>query len=183
MLLRELSTSPNGELDKQEKAFFGGEYGFWAKLRQGGTGSAKLIYESGIAAFDATDRGVENEVSFVTFELLRNGLVLRLNRNQRLRCVGIRLTELKYIDLVGYPIKIQHQGLSRRETKVVHHGELELTGRNGQRSRFSVITQNFAEVLAYFGRKELAAKFRYRISSESPGQDYGHLVDTLDGFL
>ena len=183
MLLRELNTTPSGALDKREKAFFGGEYGFWAKLRQGGVGSAKLIYEAGIPTFDATDRGVENEVCFVTFELLRNGLVLRLNRNQRLRCVGIRLTELKYIDLVGYPIQIQPQGLSRRETKIVHQGELELTGRNGQRSRFSVITQNFAEVLAYFRRKELAAKFRYRISSEKPGKDYGYLVDTLDGFL
>lgn len=183
MLLRELNTTPSGELSKSEKAFFGGTYGFWAQLRQGGVGSAKLIYESGIPAFDALDRGVENEVAFVTFELLRNGLVLRLNRNQRLRCVGIRLSELKYIDLVGYPIEIHYQRLGAPASRVVHQGELELTGWNGLRSRFSVITQNFEQVLLYFRRRELADKFRHRVSPDAPGKDYGYLVDTLDGFL
>ena len=87
--MRVIRLQADGQLLKRDLAYFGGAYTFWEKIRLRGIGSSKVIYEKGIPAFDEVDRGLVNELGFVNFELLKNGLLLRLNQNQRTACVGI----------------------------------------------------------------------------------------------
>ena len=93
-----IKTQPGGVLSLGEKIYFGGPYSFWEKLKMKGIGSPKMVYDSGIEEFDEEDTGVGGEVSFVSMEVLKNGLIIRLNRNNRHRSVGIRLTDIEKIN-------------------------------------------------------------------------------------
>lgn len=98
-----LETESTGNLTPAELARFGGTYTFREKLQLGGTGSSKIIYQEGIPTFDELRRGIQNEVAYANFEWLKNGLILRLNINQRLSCVGLTLEENGKHQLSGSP--------------------------------------------------------------------------------
>lgn len=177
--MKTVEIEESGVLEDEEKAHFGGTYSLWERLKMGGTGSSKIVYESGIDHFDQLDRGIANELGFVSFEILKNGLILRLNRNQRLRCVGVRLSELEQIRLVAFRIELRYRRFNGYRTKIVHRGELELLEVDGTSSRFSIFTQNFESLLQYFNRKELVSKLHYSISELPPEKDYSNLLDFL----
>lgn len=179
MLVKELKLNLSGDLTKQEKAYFGGSYPFVDKLRKFGMGSSKLIYKSGIPAFDEVARGVENEIGFVNFELLKNGLIVRLNQNQRTKGVGVKLTDVKAIHLVAYRIEVQYKQYYRMVRKVVHRGELEIIDIQNNIASFQVLTQNFEGILEFLQKVEFDAKLNYSISLNPPEKDSGHLLDAL----
>lgn len=179
MLLREIKIYRSGGLHKREIKYYGGEYSFFEKIKKGGIGSSKIVYESGISEFDKLDRGVENELSYVNFELLQNGLIFRLNRNQRIKCLGIKLNEIKSISLIAYRIEIK----KRNRRKMVHRGDLEIVDIEGNAKQFRVLTREFKETVNFFQRKELADKFNYSVSINPPERDYGYLINLLDGFI
>ena len=179
MLLREVKVNQSGKLFKKEIGYYGGEYSFLEKIKIGGVGSSKIVYESGIDEFDKFERGVENEVSYVNFELLKNGLIFRLNRNQRVKCLGIRLTEIRSISLIAYRIEIKE----KYQKRIVHNGKLEIIDSEGNTKGFRVLTREFKETVNFFQRKELANKFNYSVSLNPPEKDYGYLINLLDGFL
>ncbi len=166
--MRKIKTNNSGELLSSEKAFFGGEYSLWEKLKKKGVGSAKIIYDKGIPEFDKLSRNVEGEISFVSFEILKNGLILRLNRNQRVECVGLKLDELEAINLVGYRIDIiMRDGSINR----VHRGELEIKVINGDTANFAIIAREFKTLIEFFRREEFADKFNFSISTNPPEYD------------
>lgn len=166
--MRKIKTNNSGELLSSEKIHFGGEYSLWEKLKKKGIGSAKIIYAEGIEEFDKLSRNIEGEISFVSFEILKNGLILRLNRNQRVECVGLKLDQLETIDLVGYRIDIVFRDGSKKK---VHRGELEIKALNGEVSNFSVIAREFKALVEFFQREELIDKFNYSISTDPPELD------------
>jgi len=166
--MRKIKINNSGELLSSEKSFFGGEYSLWEKLKKKGVGSAKIIYDQGITEFDKLGRNIEGEISFVSFEILKNGLILRLNRNQRIECVGVQLNQLAAINLVGYRIDIVFRDGS---IKRVHRGELEIKAISGATSSFSVITREFKTLVSFFQKEELSDKFNYSISTDPPELD------------
>jgi hypothetical protein len=178
-LIREVKTNHSGKLLKKEIAYYGGEYSFFEKIKNGGIGSSKIIYESGINEFDKLHRGVENEVSYVNFELLKNGLIFRLNRNQRVKCLGIRLNDIESISLIAYSIELKEKYRKR----IVHRGELDIIDKERNLKGFRVLTREFKEIVNFFQRKELADKFNYSVSLKAPERDYGYLINLLDGLF
>ena len=181
MLVKELKLNLSGDLTKQQKAYFGGSYPLVDKLRKFGIGSSKLVYKSGIPAFDEVARGVENEMSFVNFELLKNGLILWLNQNQRTKAVGVKLTDVKAIHLVAYRIEVQYEQYHRRVRKIVHRGELEIIDIQNNIASFEALAQNFEGILEFFQKVEFDSKLSHSISLNPPEKDSGHLLDALGG--
>ncbi len=160
--------------------YFGGAYSFWEKLTHRGIGSAKVLYEQGIPEFDQLDREVSNELRFVSFELLKNGLLLRLNQNQRIACVGTRLSELERIQLEAFRIELKQRRLGRLETKIVHRAEVSFHGKWGDSVQFSIMSSQFPSLLAFFQRPQLEQKLAYSVSTNPPEKDYGYLIELLD---
>jgi hypothetical protein len=168
--MKKLRLNKNGELTAKDISYFGGQYSFWEKVSKIGVGSSKVLYESGIDHFDQMKRAIEGEIGFVSFELLKNGLILRLNINQRFSCIGMKLDDIKEINLIGYRIEVYHRQFGKVIIKIVHRGELEIIG--GEHSiKFSMVTREFDSFVDYFLREELAEKFHLSISLDPPEKD------------
>lgn len=159
-----LEIDSTGNLTPSEIARFGGTYTFREKLQLGGTGSSKIIYQEGIPTFDELRRGIENEVAYANFEWLKNGLILRLNINQRLSCVGLTLDEIESINLLAYRIKIRRMHWGVLRSKIVHRGELEIVGKNGLKAKFLITPPFFEGMVRFFSREEIDEKFGYSVS-------------------
>ena len=173
-------TEESGVLEIEDKAYFGGTYSFLEKLRMSGTGSPKILYGSGVPAFDEMDNGLESEVSFVSFELLRDGLIARLNRNQRYSCAGVRLSDIQQISFTAY--QVESRGLNR-STRISLRGDLEILEWDQTRSRFSVFPQNFPSFLKFLKKKELAHVLTYMVSDNPPEKDYISIEDFFNRVL
>lgn len=169
----------SGILDDEEKEYFGGTYSFWERIKLKGVGSPKIVYHTGIPEFDALNDLVENDSSFVSFELMKNGLILRLNRIQRLRCVGTRLTDIKAIKLTGYKIKLKPTKWHQNATKVVHMGILEILEVDDTRCSFRIFTQNFDDLLKFFKKAPFADKFTFQVSDNPTEEEEKELAAFL----
>lgn len=152
--MKEVEIELSGQLVLSEKRYFGGRFSFFESLRIGGTGSPKIVYDKGITAFDEMDDGIANEMSFVSFELLKNGLIIRLNRTQKLCCVGAKLNEIEKIKLTRFKVDDTAEGSGYR-------GLLEIQEYNGSNSSFSIFTQNFNSLLQFLKKQPLVAKLEY----------------------
>lgn len=181
--MRIVKTNQAGQLLKSELKAFGGTYNFWEKFVNNGVGSGKVIYDEGIEVFDELDRGVSGEISFVSFELLKDGLLLRLNQNQRTLCLGARLLQIKAIDLTGFRIEVRvKKKFQQAYTKIVHRGVLEIHEEQGGTTRFSVVVREFTDLKSFFEKSVFAGRFNFRISEAPPERDYSHYLNFL-GFV
>lgn len=178
--MRVVKTNQAGQLLKSELKAFGGAYNFWEKFINNGVGSPKVIYEEGIEVFDEQDRGVAGEISFVSFELLKNGLLLRLNQNQRMLCLGVNLSEIEGISLLAYEIEIKKRKYRKWRTRIVHRGDLTIRERDGVSTSFSVVTREFETIKSFFDKPVFAEKFDFSVSDAPPEKDYSYLA-TLFG--
>ncbi|PHN07472.1 hypothetical protein [Flavilitoribacter nigricans] len=184
MPVREVKLNKNGGLPKSQIDLFGGEYSFTEKLRKFGTGSPKLIYESGISEFDQLDRGSASELGFVNLELLKNGLLFWFNQNQRIKCVGIKLTEIQAINLVAFRIELKYRRQYGKTIKrIVYRGELEILDTTRDKIIMNVIVQNFKGILKFFQKEPFDNKFSYSLSLDPPEKDYDYLIDWLGNLL
>lgn len=169
--MKEVEIEPGGVLKIEEKEYFGGTYSLLEKIRMNGVGSPKIIYESGIPVFDDFVRDVEGELSFVSFELLKNGLILRLNRKLELRCAGTRLSDIEAIRLVAFRIEVSKVVRRNSPGKIVHRGILEIFEQDNEVSTFNIFTQNFQSLLKFFQKKPFEGKLAYSISDKEPEKD------------
>lgn len=180
--MKSIEIELSGALEEEELEYFGGAFSFRENLRLKGTGSPKVYYSKGIPEFDELNEFVENEISFVSFELMKNGLILRLNRTQRMRCVGALLTNLKGIRLTGFRKVVEYRRwLYKRE--IVHRGLLEIEEGDGTLSQFHVPEQNFNGLQKYFSKPIFQDIFVYRVGTEPPAPHELKLIDFLDDFI
>lgn len=180
--MRIVKTNQAGELISSEVKNFGGAFSLWEKLKNKGVGSAKVIYDEGIEAFDAQNRGVVGEVSFVSFELLQDGLLLRFNQNQRTLCLGLKLSEIDAINLTAFRIElVVKKKFQAAFTKIVHRGVLEINEKGGITTSFSVVTREFTDVKSFFEKSVFTGQFSFRISDTEPEKGYSHLLNFLGG--
>ncbi len=114
----EIFDSEHGYLPAATKQKYGGRFPLLEQLLHGPASSVKIVYESGLPAFEELRAYVENEPIFVSFERLRGALVLRANKSQRLR-----IAILPYIHI--QQISIQP----------IHHHRLLTTLQNGDTLR------------------------------------------------
>ena len=159
-----LETDSTGNLTPAELARFGGTYTLREKLQLGGTGSSKIIYQEGIPTFDELRRGIENEIAYANFEWLKNGLILRLNINQRLSCVGLTVEEIESINLLAYRVRIRRMRWGVLVSKIVHRGELEILASNGLKAKFVITPPFFEGMVHFFSKEEVVEKLGYAVS-------------------
>ena len=175
--MRIIETELSGVLEEEEIPLFGGNYTIWEKLKMGGTGSPKVIYQSGIPAFDELVKGAENESTFVSFEVMKNGLIVRANRQQRLHCVGARLTDIDIIKLEAFKIRLRFRRAVGYIYRTTFRGELIIQEKDGQPSSFIVSPQNMPGVLAFFQKKQLVDKLDYFIHETQVEKGYFSFKD------
>lgn len=179
--MKKIELKNNGEMEIHDLHYFGGKYSLLERIKKKGIGSPKIIYESGINEFDELKRNIAGEISFVNFELLKNGLILRLNLNRRHAYIGIKLDELTTINLVSYRIKIKQNKFGKTITKIVHRGELEIIEQTNK-VKFSVIVKDFDGIKKFFQKDDFIQKFNFSVSTNPPEKDNGHLIGILDMF-
>lgn len=155
----EVIDSEHGYLPKGLLQKYGGAYSLLDQLLNGAASSVKIVYESGLPAYDELRAYVENEPIFVSFQRLRGALVLRANKSQRLRLViipYIHIREIYLQPLHHRRISLDRASLERYNTEgtvtlnVYQHAPIQfyIPGRNDrailrffQHRRFSEILQ------------------------------------------
>ncbi len=176
--MREIKVNIDGDLTTKEVQYFGGNYSLWQQLKKKGIGSPKLVYRSGIKTFDELKRDIEGEICFVNFELLKKGLILRLNVNQKHKCAGAKFEDIESIHLEAQRIKILVKG----KEKIVHWGKLEINN-NLSKIQLIVRTKDFKSVHQYFKKPEFSNLFESSVSENPPEKDYGHLGGIIGGII
>lgn len=161
----EIKADRNGKFSPAMLAYLTGKYSFIERIRKRGVGSSKVIYESGVMPFDILSRGLVTETAFASFELQKNGLIVRMNINQRLSCVGIESAEIEAINFTAYPVVLRRGISSKRKT--VYNGKLEIILRN-ETLKFTVRELEFNDILKFFTDADFNEKFRYAVSSDAP---------------
>jgi|GEM_PF-1212418 len=179
--MKKLRINKSGTPLQQDKELFGGDYTMREKLGLSGTGSNKFVYNGGIKEFDKLKRGVEGEVFIVNFELRRSGLIVMLNMNQRLSCVGIFLDEIREINLLAYRIDIRVKRFWGWKNKIVHRGELEIKTLDAI-AAFSVPVVQFKSCLSFYRKEPLQEKLHHSVSLDIPETDVGHVTSLLSTF-
>lgn len=163
----EIKVDKNGKYKPEVIEYLKGQYSFRERIKRRGIGSPKVVYESGIKEFDSLNRGLVSETAFASFELQNNGLIVRMNINQRLSCIGIRTEEIEQINLVAYRVNIRQKIALRRKIKTIHRGELEIILIN-ETLKFAVRELEFRDILKYFSEADFNEIFRYSICLNFP---------------
>lgn len=104
---------PHGKIPDKIAEYLGGYFSFTEQLKLGGTGSVRFVYELGIEAFDDIKK-LSSGLDFVSIELLREGLVFRLNKQSQFRFCALRYEELRQIDFITE--KTTHLSGSSKQT-------------------------------------------------------------------
>lgn len=159
--MKPLSLLPDGRLSKRWLAAYGGEHSLLSSWRMKGTGSGRLVYFSGLPHFDERLRGSEGEVPLATMELLREGLLLRLNVNQRVACAGVALADFHEALLERqrgiHRWYDRHAGVWRESA--YDHGILYLAGA-GFEVKAVVLTREYLDVVSFFDKPPLRGRLR-----------------------
>jgi len=142
--MKKIILNNKGQLILRDKDYFGGKYSFIERLKMNGIGSIKVFYQSGIPYFDEVE-SIENETSFVNFELMKNGFLIRLNRNQQLRYIGFQLHEILNIKLEkDHPESV-----------------LKISTLNDDLLLFKIPTRDIDSLAAFFKKVIFKEKFEY----------------------
>lgn len=131
---------------------YGGEYSLLETLMLRGIGSPKVDYIDGLEEFDKIHELQELERSVSNFELLKSGLIIRMNKRQHLVVAIAALDELESIVLESWPIEFNGRELREGRLSVIFKDQTTMT--------FTVSVQVFAAVGKYFSKKPFLAFFR-----------------------
>ena len=88
--------------------------------------------------------------------MLKDGLLIRLNRNQRLRYVGYQLHEILSIQLTGRPV--ESEGPKNRYQN--YEGTLQLNPMEGAPLRFKVQSIFFSKIQQFFEKPLFESKLK-----------------------
>ena len=175
-MLELLPTDAGGMLKPRSLQAFGGSYSLYVRLWRGGVGSPRMIYRSGIAAFDfLIRRDVAGEVAFLTVEELTEGMLFRLNVNQRIACVGLHKADIDYVDMLAHRVRVR----IKHRWRTVHRGELTLSLRDGSKVTLRVIVREFQAIQRYFAKSGLRDKFKTQVSDRPEEDGGGELPEVL----
>lgn len=158
---------------------YGGAYGIWESIKIGGIGSPKVVYRTGIEAFNEIKDGLGNEIPFVNFELLKNGLILRINKKQKLGVGLIHFEELLSIRLSAFRILLKY---NHRSDKLVHAGKLEIELHHPKILHFEIPVKEFQALHKYFKKEPFQPFFHFEKSDAPPIIDRNaKILDLLSG--
>jgi hypothetical protein len=133
---------------KKIVAQYGGEYSFFENLKMGGIGSPKLKYVSGIPEFDAIHYSDDLEQSISNIELLKNGLILRINKKQKL---AVAIAELQLLTSIQLQPQLREEGDSGQKA-----GILKLVFENQPTVVFEVGVEEYEGLQRFLGKRVLS---------------------------
>ena len=147
--MKKVQLKNNGQFTIRDLDYFGGKYSFLQRLKMDGVGSSKVIYISGIPYFDELSHFIENETPYVNFELMKNGLLVRLNRNQKTRIIGFQLHEILDVELKTN-IRVDENASYRLIIKTLYDDLIQL----------KVLIQNVKAIRRFFSKSVFEEKFQ-----------------------
>lgn len=102
--MKQLLLTPNGQIPPKVKSNFGGEFSFFEKIKMGGVGSPKIIFQANDSQLDDLQL-FEDLLIYANLELLKEGFVLRLWQHRAFRAIVFGLEETTHIEFHRYPIR------------------------------------------------------------------------------
>lgn len=177
--MKEIRLDASGEMTPTEKYTYGGQYSFFDKIKLGGIGSQKIVYESGLQVFEEAEIVAYNEVVFFTMELLKNGLILYFNKRNANRAAGLKLDQLKKVNLTISDIPLSFNQFGKKSEKIIQRGLFKFEEMDNTSIDFSVFAQNLNKTISFFSKKPLVDKFELKTESAPAENDYAYLIDVL----
>ncbi|OAV44705.1 hypothetical protein [Lewinella sp. 4G2] len=178
-----LSARPDGSIPPRELRKLGGALSFTQSLRNGGAGSPRVIYNSGLQAFTSLSRNLVSESAFLSLEEVNDGLVLRCNCGNRLAARGLAFERIERIELLAHRIyTIYRSGTNQRYghlQKTVYHGELAILTVSGDIIRATVPTREFRSVSKFLRRDSFSPYFLETISQRTPEIEFTRVFSHL----
>ena len=89
----------NGNAPWEVLRKYGGKFRLFEKIKMGGVGSPKIVYHSGLEEIDNLKEDVGSDLCYINFEFLKNGLLGRVNKGQKLIGVIMHYDEIEKIFL------------------------------------------------------------------------------------
>ena len=136
---------------------YGGPLSFWEKLKRGGGGSGKVVYETGVPEFDRYRVSSPEEEIFVTLEHLQAGVVMWMQKHLRVAGLAFSLDELTELTLALDTRAVFPPGLPLREAarKKTYPAYLFIRLDNGTQIRLRVIKAHFRQVFKFLTAEPL----------------------------
>lgn len=179
-----LKLNKKGLINPTDKAAFGGEFSLLDRIRLGGVGSPKMVYENGLAYFDELPAQIVGETPFLNVELLRKGLILRLNHGQRLRAVGVLLSDLTEIAVDDFNIGLQYWRYDAEQNKLIRRVLFTMTTDSGERVQCRVLHSEVQRLVRFFDRNGFDELFRHDVYHQTvSGTGNEHFDRDLDELL
>jgi len=131
---------------------YGGTYRFFEKIKMGGVGSPKIVYQSGFSEIDALMDDIGSDLCYINFEFLKKGLLGRVNKGQKLIGVIMHLDEIEKIFL-----SINSMDESNKKATI---GLLEIFSYSGEVLVCGVTAQGYGGIEKFFRKGFLGNKFQ-----------------------
>ena len=159
---------PQGSAPWELLRKYGGEFGFFEKIKMGGVGSPKIIYASGLLELDQfVEEVAGSDIPYVNFEYLRNGILARINKTQYLKGVLISFDEIVSITLSNkfkYLRKPENSMVTSKRKIYIGEGELEIRIDSDEVLVFQIMFQDSNGIESFFKKnKSLQSKFKSTI--------------------
>ena len=153
----------------------GSEYSTIQKLKLGGTGSTKAVYVNGIEYFkELVTEG--NSLSYVSFELFPEGIVLRCSKDNSTSGAILKKNEIKYIHFESRRIKVK--------TRIVHDSKIQIELINNESINLYCPTTFYKSMKTYWTKDWLNEKIDFTIDPADPVIDSnGLILDTISNIL
>lgn len=166
--MRLIKTNKSGQLIKKEIEFYGGEFSTFEKIKLGRIGSPKVNYDYGLEDLDILSRNIEGEVTYINFEILKNGLIIRANCNQRQIVLGLKLSETKSIDLIGKRLTIESDDMQILSKKIQNQEIMRIKKTDSTMIKLIIQSQQYNDVVKFFSMLPFQNIFNHSIEIETP---------------
>ena len=141
----------NGNAPWEVLRKYGGKYRFFEKIKMGGVGSSKIVYQSGFSEIDALMNDVGSDLCYINFEYLKKGILGRVNKGQKLIGVIMHFDEIEKIHL--------SINLIEKSNKQATIGLLEIFSFSGEVLVCGVSAQGFGGIEKFFRKGIFQNKF------------------------
>ena len=131
---------------------YGGKYRFFEKIKMGGVGSPKIVYQSGLTEIDELKEDVGSDLCYINFEFLKKGLLGRINKGQKLIGVIMHFDEIENIYLSINPMDESNEKATI--------GLLEISSYSGEVLVCGVTAQGYGGIEKFFSKGFLKNKFK-----------------------
>lgn len=143
---------------------YGGKFRFFEKIKMGGVGSPKIVYQSGSPEIDTfIEETAGSDIPYVNFEYLRNGLLARVNKTQYLRGIFLNFEEIEWIELTSKIKELTKKDgsmITRKQQIDLGKTRLEIKIDSGEHLVFQVLVQSYDGLDRFFKKnKSLRGKF------------------------